>query len=262
MRKNGLLVLAGSVAFAFLLSYATDGAAQVARGWDFSVSAFGGAAIPYGPSPDGTNVPVTYNGFPGRATGTAEDVELKTTFSFGGKLTAWATHFRPATGLDFGLEIDGTHFSPDSPAQVTSSHGSFTFDAVPPPPGYTQTLTGQLDLLLPNAHIKSNIVALNVLVRYPFGVSERFPNGWFQYYLGGGVGASLTKLDVSTLGDDKDASIAWQALAGAKLMFHRNVGVFFEYKFTHAEHSFDIAGSTIKGDLNVNHVLGGLAVHF
>jgi len=262
MRKKSLLLLAGFVSLVFLLSYVTDTKAQVARGWDFSVSAFGGAGIPYGASIDTTNLPTTYSGSPGRFTGTLEDVALDTAFSFGGKLTAWTTVFRPAIGLDFGLEIDGTLFSPDVAQHQNDAHGAFTFDAVPPPPPFAQTVSPVGGIPVPNMHIKSVIPALNLLVRYPFGVSERFPNGWFQYYLGGGVGASITKLDISTLGDDKDTTVAVQALAGVKWMFHRNVGVFFEYKFTHADHSFDISGATLDLKLNVNHVLGGLAVHF
>src|SRR5436309_10047218 len=85
--------------------------------WDVSVSAFGGLAIP-----SKTDITETDPTIPEDIT--AKDVELKNSASFGGKITGWTTAPRAKNGLDLGLELDITHFSPDVKAQTVSATGS------------------------------------------------------------------------------------------------------------------------------------------
>lgn len=258
MRKTGSVLLASVALFVLLPFLATDAKAQIAQGWDFSVSAFGGAAIPYSPNVEVHNLPLTLlpSGATGTGDGTLKDVNLQTSVSFGGKITAWSTAFRPATGMDFGAEIDVTNYRPDMESQTVTGQGTFTSAA-------TGTLTGSIPIIMPNTiDVNSTIVAGNLLARVPIYRSDEFPNGRLQWYLGAGLGAEISNLKLAGSDSDSDTALAIQALAGGKVFLNKIFALFVEYKFTHSEHSWDLAGTKIQGDFNVNHVVGGLAVHF
>jgi opacity protein-like surface antigen len=72
----------------------------------------------------------------------------------------------------------------------------------------------------------------------------------------------MTDLKISGTGSTGDTRFAYQALAGAKLFFTKHIAVFAEYKFTSASHSWDVQGTKVDADQQVNHVVGGLAFHF
>ncbi|HTU02108.1 MAG TPA: hypothetical protein VMG58_09840, partial [Candidatus Sulfotelmatobacter sp.] len=136
------------------------------------------------------------------------------------------------------------------------------------------------------------------LLRHPFGVTPDLPQGRWYPYLGIGGGAeiaqkkgtpvfSLTGMAFAPgpvsirVGDSAtDTAAVLQLLAGLKIFFTRHVALFGEYKFTHADHTFRYSyqvcngcvgfGGTLYGgpprtekfSTDVNHVVGGLAVHF
>jgi len=240
--RNVRIALAPLVVLGFLCALPPLASAQVLPGWDLSVSGFGGGAIPI-------ESDVNFSG--SGASGTAHNVTFDNSASAGGKLTAWRTALRQATGgFDFGAEVDVTHSEPDISPQYLS--GTVSLSGTP---------YGAGTRLLQRVEISSNLVALNLLARYPLGVSARFPNGWLQPYVGVGGGADIAHTSVAGLNDDDTAAVV-QALVGEKLLLTRNIGIFFEYKFTHASHSFTLGGVTCKTDLNVNHIVGGVAFHF
>ncbi len=248
----------GVVLFALLSFSPTPIHAQSVPGWDFSLSGFVGAAIPFNPDADATNLPtgiLTGAGlFVGTGTGTFHDVDLKTSFAFGGKLSAWTTGFRSATGLDFGAEIDVTHFNPEADGQIVNASGQFTSGGV--------TVSGTIPFMLPSFEITSTIVAANLLTRLPLYQNQTFPNGRLQWYLGLGLGADMAKLDISGSGSEDDTALAFQALAGGKVFLTPHIALFGEYKFTHASHTWNFSDTKIEADLDVNHALFGVAVHF
>ena len=215
--------------------------AQVLPGWDFSVSGFGGAAIPL-------NSDIKLSGF--GASATMQDMKFDTSPSFGGKLTAWTTLLRQATGFDFGAEVDVTHSDPDVSPQTFTLSGSIAGVSFATPVR-----------LLQKVDVGSTIVGVNLLARYPFGVSATFPNGRWHPYLGLGGGADIANVEVLGV-KNTDTAAAFQALAGVKFLLTKNIGLFVEYKFTDADHSFNLAGVNAKTTLDINHLVGGVAFHF
>ena len=279
MRSKGrwALPVIGPALVILLSFHPTPIHAQIVPDWDFSVSVFGGGAFPFDTDVGGTNVPTVLirggiNVDPGRATGTFPDMHLNSSFAFGGKVGAWTLAFRAATGLDFGAEIDVTHFTPDwDGGQWVTLNGQFITDrpqggpggSLVPNLGQRLTLSGSIPLVLPTSFdIDATIVAVNLLTRVPLYQSPSFPNGRLQGYVGVGAGVETAALEISGVGSAQDTGFAFQALAGGKVFLTRHVALFAEYKFTHSSHSWNVQSTKIEADLNVNHVVGGLAFHF
>ncbi len=215
--------------------------AQVVPGWDFSVSGFGGGAFPI-------HNDVTLSAPGVRAT--MQDMKFDTSASYGGKVTAWTTLFRQATGFDLGAEVDVTHYDPNLSPQAFGMTG--TISGVPF--ATAARLTQKVD-------IDSTIVAGNILARYPLFVSGLFPNGRWQPYFGVGGGADVATASVLGYKDTDTAGVV-QVLGGVKFLLTKNIGLFVEYKFTDVEHTFTLAGVNTKTTLDINHVVSGLAFHF
>jgi len=212
---------------------------------DFYMSFFGGWASPYK-----TDVRVDSPGT--SQLFTFHDVELSGSRSLGGKIGVWMNLLRERTGLDLGFEIDVTNFSPEVKAgqrlRATGTSGGATV---------TSATTAQRD-------INSNVVALNILIRKRFGVTDELPNGrWFPYV---GIGGGGQRSTFGSGGIKTDP--AFQAVAGAKVFITRHIALFGEYKFTHSEQTLGFISSTTgtpfeeKYTFNVNHAVGGLAFHF
>jgi hypothetical protein len=188
---------------------------------------------------------------------TARNVELKSSSSIGGKIGFYTNTHRAQTGFDFGAELDITNFSPDQQSgRVVSVSGT-----VVGTPVVGAALTNQVN-------INSTIVAVNFLIRKPFGVTEDLPNGrWYPYAgIGGGFQTSSYSTPTTT-GDGRQTDPAFQGLLGAKVFFTQHVALFGEYKFTHASHDlkYNIVGGGSVTDnytFNVNHFVAGLAMHF
>jgi len=216
--------------------------AQVLPGWDFSVSAFGGGALPFD-----TYITIDSAG--------RQDVSEKNSAAFGGKIQAWTTLARAKTGLDFGAEVDVTQLYPDIKGRPPAG-------SVGPGPGAGRLGTGEGEM-----EISSTIVAVNLLRRRPFGASEIFPNGRWQPYIGIGGGAEVTHAERRLDGiKDTDIAPALQVLSGVKVFLWRNIALFAEYKFTRAAHFFEFntrpLPRTEEITFSVNHVVGGIAFHF
>ncbi len=216
--------------------------------WDFSISGFGGAAIPFG-----TDI---QESIPTFLKARLKHVEFDSSASFGGKVCAWTTTARPTTALDFGAEFDITHFSPDVEARrvrVSATRNSVLGN------------TSEISVL--SANLSTTIAAVNLLARWPIGVSERLPHGRVYPYLGVGAGAQITNFKISdSNADDTDIARVLQFLAGLKVFLRPNVALFAEYKFSRAEHTFqldtDLGTTKEEVGLNAHHVVGGFAIHF
>lgn len=57
-------------------------------------------------------------------------------------------------------------------------------------------------------------------------------------------------------------ALARHALAGAKWMFTRHIGLFFDYKCKSTDPSPNILDAPFDTKLNITHVFGGVAIHF
>ncbi|MFQ5913108.1 MAG: outer membrane protein [Nitrospinota bacterium] len=210
--------------------------------WDFFMAVFVGAAIPLDTDLKVTDPPTSTNF-------TATDVELDTSASIGGKIGAWWTGLRPSTGLDFGAELDITHFGPDINSQGTSASG--TFLGIP----IIGVVTNRIDL-------SATIIAVNLLARWPLGVSPGLPHGRWHPYVGIGGGFEILDADPAGPGDDSDTTEVLQVLAGLKFFLTRYLALFGEYKYTHGGHTFQGVTGKVEADVSATHIVGGVAVHF
>jgi len=230
-------VVMASVAVLLGLSIGQTGSARAdeevrVRPVDVYISGFGGYSFPF-------KTDVTFPGI------TLHDVKLDNSPSFGGKIGLWITAPRKTLGIDVGAEIDVTHFTPDAPSgQIVSSSlglrriiATFDFDAT--------------------------YFGVNILARYPVGVTPELPNGrWFPYIGVGGGGLRLA-LQLPGTTEGRNTAAAFQGLGGVKVFLTRHIAAFAEGKFIHASNSvgFESGGSV---DITVNsvHGVGGLSIHF
>ena len=239
MKTRGLLVIAMMVvASLFALPWPATGQDEVrVKPIDRYISVFGGVALPsktdvteVGP---GTNV-------------TIFDVKLDNSPSIGGKIGMYTTQFRASTGLDFGVELDITNFTPDQKGGQRLNGGAVITNPV---------------------NINSTIFAVNLLARKPFLVAQGLSNGRWSPYVGIGGGVQTSTFEPpGTIKKGRQTDPAFQGLAGVKAFLTQHVALFWEYKFTHASQTFETQSGgaiiTDKYTFNVNHIVAGLAVHF
>jgi opacity protein-like surface antigen len=244
MKRHRLLVIA--MIAVSLLAFPWSAAGQVdvrVNPIDRYISVFGGVALPS--KTDVTEVS------PGTNL-TIFDVKLDNSPSIGGKIGMYITKFRAGRGLDFGLELDITNYSPDQKGnQVLRG----TLNGVP------------VGVITTAININSTLIAVNLLARKPFGVTQDFPNGRWSPYVGIGGGVQTSTFEPpGTIKKGRQPDPAFQALAGVKAFLTQHVALFGEYKFTHASHTFETqigaAIITDKFTFNVNHLVAGIAVHF
>jgi len=203
------------------------------------------------------------------ADGTIKDLRIGTAPVHGGKLGYF---FEPRV-LDgnFGLELEAYHFKSDVDAQRAPFSG--TILGAP--------FNG--DLRVVRSDIEVTTVALNALYRYPLGMSEDFPRGRFQPYVGAGLGAFIAKLSTTTTPldvnkdiHDTDTRLGGQFLGGIRVLITRNIGLFAEYKFVKTqtfEFNFTVPGTFFGGvpvtetardrtQLTGHHLTAGVSFHW
>jgi hypothetical protein len=226
--------------------------AQAERDWEFSVGAFGGKAYHSNESmkySDGQGGVVT--------AGTAYDLNLNDAPTFGGKLTAWHLPRQYKWQPQIGLELDWTRFTADLHPQRVPAKGTVTI------PGFE---LASLTFLAP-IDFSVNVLAANLLFRYPIGATPDMPQGRWYPYVGAGLGAqraTLTEFGFS----EASYSPAVQGLIGAKLFLVKNLAIFAEIKRTTGWHTFDYEGAGAppgffsKFTISSNHLVAGVALHF
>ncbi len=131
------------------------------------------------------------------------------------------------------------------------------------------------------ANISFNSVSLMLMLRYPFLISDDFPNGRFYPYAG--VGASLVFAEIDSpyvdapgserLDDDSGSGVVF--CTGVTWFFNRNLGVFLEYRAVSLSFEQSAEWQTgaffwprydhsyrAEGDATAHQFLGGVTVHF
>ncbi|OQW33494.1 MAG: hypothetical protein A4E19_03630 [Nitrospira sp. SG-bin1] len=118
-------------------------------------------------------------------------------------------------------------------------------------------------ILLSTLELNATYFGINVLARFPMGITSDLPNGrWFPYIGLGGGGQRLTFQTAGT-NECRNTAPAFQGLGGIKVFLTKHIAVFAEGKFIHASHTFGIqGGGTVELDLNSVHGVGGLSFHF
>ena len=174
--------------------------------------------------------------------GDARNLKFETSLLFGGKVG----YFLEGREFwsNFGLEVEGFHFEPNVRQQTTRFVG--TLGGAP----------ADRQIRVQHADIDVTGAALNLLYRWPVAVSDAFPNGRLQPYLGVGLAVLIAELSTTTTPFDVNKSIsdtnvqpALQVLAGLRAFVTRNIAVFAEYKFIQSE--------TFTFDFRVPGTIGG-----
>lgn len=199
---------------------------------DVYISGFGGYSFPF-------KTDISLAGI------TLSDVKLDNSPSVGGKIGVWITAPRKTWGIDVGVEVDVTNFNPDASAgQVLSSN----FGPA---------------ILLSTLDLNATYFGINVLARFPMGVTPELPNGrWFPY-IGIGGGGQRLSLQAPGTTEGRDTAPAVQGLGGVKVFVTKHIAAFAEGKFIHASHSLGIeGGGSVDLTLNSVHGVGGLSFHF
>ena len=228
--------------------------AQAERDWEFSVGAFGGKA--YHSNED---IKINFGQGSGFTTGTAHGVNLNDSSTFGAKLTAWNLPRQYKWQPQIGFELDYTKFTADLHPQIAGATGTSLT------PGLelgSLIITGTQDMSV-------NILAVNLLFRYPIWATPEMPQGRFYPYVGGGVGVERAhSSDFPPGHQETDYAPAIQGLVGIKFFPIKNLGIFMEYKRTTAWHTFDYKGAGLppgyseQWTIASNLVVGGIALHF
>ena len=221
--------------------------------WEFSLSGYGGQNIVENSGVDFHHLTLVQNL---ELDGEFEDVLFTNSQTFGGKITAWWDP-RNNTLPQVGFEIEGFTYSSDIPSQSLFARAEGG--------GFLWTITGYP--LFSPIEMTAQTLTLNVVARYPIGVTSAFPHGqWYPYFSVGG-GIQRTKADF--LGASQtDLSPAFQGTVGVNVFLAKHVSLFAEYKRTQANADFVFPdqlfpGSTTSFDIpfNVNHFVMGLTIH-
>lgn len=216
---------------------------------EFYVAGYAGGAFPNDQDVDVTG---SFSGTSGFDT-TLKDVDLDNSVLFGGK----AGYFFESWPY-FGLEVDGYHFTPDAGPQTVDASGTF------------------LGLPVVGATINDNVdigvtgFALNAILRGFSGISEAFPRGRLQSYIGAGPGVFIGKLESLVLtakDDDTDTVVGGQGLVGMKFFLTKNLAFFAEYKYMITDKfEFKLSdgpvSATVKTSISAHLAYGGIAFHF
>jgi opacity protein-like surface antigen len=233
------------------------------------LSFMAGVAIPN--SPD-----ITFND--GTQPVIMQDVNYSMKQSIGGNAGIWFPTRDKLAGLDLGFEITGFVWYPDMPCCQLNANGrneTYIAEDGSTYTGFEGTTTEKQGIY----------VGGNLMIRYPLGISEAYPNGrWFPY-VGIGPGAHQMSMRpggfrgagfANAIADQRDTTIGWLAVGGVKGHLFKYVAAFAEAKYVQADHSAlstDRYGLSTPGgqDLTMNDyhagiktvfVHAGLSIHF
>lgn len=235
--------------------------AQAERDWEFSVSAFGGKALHSNESVKISEGPVIQNGIVtgSYSNGTGNGVNLNDAPTFGGKLTAWHLPRQYKWQPQVGIELDWTRFTADLDPQTVGATGAVSI------PGFALgriTFPTSIDFNV-------NVLAVNLLFRYPIGATPEMPQGRWYPYVGGGLGVQRAHLTDVGLGfQETSYSPAVQGLVGVKFFLIKNLAIFGEVKRTTGWNTFHFEGAGAppgyfeKYTISSNHFVAGVALHF
>lgn len=229
--------------------------AQAERNWEFSVSAFGGKALHSNESVKISQGPLIGGG--SFTDGTANGVILNDAPTFGGKLTAWHLPRQYKWQPQIGLELDWTRFTADLHPQTAGATGTVSI------PGME---LGSITFSVPQ-DFSVNVLAANLLFRYPIWATPEMPQGRWYPYVGGGLGVQRASLTIQGF-QETSYSPAVQGLVGVKFFLIKNLAIFGEVKRTTGWNKFDFEGAGAppgyfeKYTISSNHFVAGVALHF
>ena len=132
-----------------------------------------------------------------------------------------------------------------------------------PPPGFE---LGHITFVN-HQDFSVNVLAANLLFRYPIGATPEMPQGRWYPYVGGGLGVQRAALTRAGF-EETSYSPAVPGLVGVKFFLIRNLAIFGEVKQTTGWNKFDFEGAGAppgyfeKYTISSNHFVAGVALHF
>lgn len=198
------------------------------------------------------------------------NVDYQMKQSIGGNAGIWFPTRNKMAGFDLGLEISGFVWYPDIACCRNGVNGTLNPDG-----SFEGTTT----------ETQGVYIGANVMLRYPMGISEAYPNGrWFPYVgVGGGAhqiaqrpggfrGAGFE----NAIADQRNTAPGFMALGGFKAHLFKYVAAFIEAKYVQASHDelgtdrFGLSPPGGQGLVMDNYestmrtifVHGGLSIHF
>jgi opacity protein-like surface antigen len=180
-----------------------------------------------------------------------QDVDLDRSVSYGGR---FGKYFEGVPWL--GLTVDALNFSPDLSQQSavqTASTGTSARTTLPP--------------------ISLSVVAISfdLMLRVPLLTTKEIPAGRVQPYVLGGPGVFFVSATdhgnfIRRRQSDVEIVGGFNAGGGITWQFSQALGVFGEYRFSHASPEFEFKNfdgrATVETDINAHHFLLGLSAKF
>jgi hypothetical protein len=199
-----------------------------------------------------------------------KNIDYQMKQSIGGNAGIWFPTRNKLAGFDLGFEITGFVWYPDIACCRENVNGTTQ------PGGFFEGTTTEMQGIY---------IGPNVMVRYPMGISEAYPNGRWHPYIGVGGGAHQMSFRpggfrgagfINAIADQRDTAPAFLAVGGVKAHLFKYVAAFVEAKYLHAHHGAlgtdRYGASTVGGqDLTINDysstirtifVHAGLSLHF
>jgi hypothetical protein len=202
------------------------------------------------------------------------DVESKVDYqmkqSVGGNAGIWFPTRNKMAGFDLGLEISGFVWYPDIACCRHGVNGTLNPDG-----SFEGTTT----------ETQGIYVGTNVMLRYPMGISEAYPNGrWFPYIGVGGGAHQIAQRPggfrgggfANAIVDQRNTAPGFMALGGFKAHLFKYVAAFVEAKYVQAFHDElgtdrfgtstsggqDLVFDNYESTMRTIFVHGGLSIHF
>jgi len=192
---------------------------------------------------------------------TFQDVTFDNSIAGGGRAGYWfeSLPFR-SFGLNLGLGLDVSHFSPNISTQTRTITA-----CVPRACAIGAAEFEDFDLSV-------TVIGFDAMLRYPLMKNARFPRGQLQPYFTVGPaifiahGSDSTNFAPSNQ-TDTDTSVGVKVGLGAAWAFTKNIAMFGEYRFTHFSPEFTITDvnvgrTTLSTDVNTHHLLVGVSFRF
>lgn len=119
--------------------------------------------------------------------------------------------------------------------------------------------------------ISVTAISLDLMLRLPLLATTEIPGGRLTPYVLAGPGLFVARAAdhgnfIRRHQDDVDVTLGYNVGGGVGWQFTKTLGVFGEYRYTHAKPEFDFVNfsnkATVETDLNTHHFLVGLSVRF
>jgi len=119
--------------------------------------------------------------------------------------------------------------------------------------------------------ISVGAISLDLMLRLPLFATAEIPGGRVTPYVLAGPGLYVARAAdrgnfIRRHQDDVDLAVGYNVGGGVGWQFSKALGVFGEYRYTHANPEFEFKNfegrATVEPDLNTHHFLVGLSVRF